>query len=55
MTVGQRIKKQCKELGLSVDEVAEKSGKNRATIYTSKDKLYAHIQNLQILIFNIII
>ena len=33
MTVGQRIKKRRKELGLSVDEVAEKLGKNRATIY----------------------
>ena len=33
MTVGQRIKNRRKELGLSVDEVAEKLGKNRATIY----------------------
>lgn len=33
MTVGQRIKNRRKELGLSVDEVADKLGKNRATIY----------------------
>ena len=28
MTVGQRIKKRRKKLGLSVDKIAEKSGKN---------------------------
>lgn len=33
MNVGERIKKRRKELGLSVDEVAERLGKNRATIY----------------------
>ena len=33
MTIGQRIKSKRIELGLSVDEVAEKLGKNRATIY----------------------
>lgn len=33
MTIGERIKQRRKELGLSVDELAEKLGKNRATIY----------------------
>lgn len=33
MTIGQRIKKRRNELGLSVDEVAKKLGKNRATVY----------------------
>lgn len=33
MTVGERIKKRRSELGLTVDEVAEKLNKNRATIY----------------------
>ncbi len=33
MTVGQRIKLRRQQLGLSVDDVAEKLGKNRATIY----------------------
>lgn len=33
MTIGQRIKNRRKEIGLSVDELAEKLGKNRATIY----------------------
>lgn len=33
MTIGDRIKKRRKELGISVDEVAEKLNKNRATIY----------------------
>ena len=33
MTTGERIKQRRIELGLSVDEVAEKLGKNRATIY----------------------
>lgn len=33
MTVGERIKQRRKELGLSVDEIAKKLGKNRATIY----------------------
>lgn len=33
MTIGQRIKKYRLELGLSVDEVASRLGKNRATIY----------------------
>lgn len=33
MSIGTRIKNRRKELGLSADEVAEKLGKNRATIY----------------------
>lgn len=33
MTVGERIKKRRTELGLSVDQLAERLGKNRATIY----------------------
>ena len=33
MTIGERIKYRRKELGLTVDEVAERLGKNRATIY----------------------
>lgn len=33
MTIGERIKERRKELGLTVDELAEKLGKNRATIY----------------------
>lgn len=33
MNIGERIKNRRLELGLSVDEVAEKIGKNRATVY----------------------
>lgn len=33
MNIGEKIKKKRKELGLSVDELAEKLGKDRATIY----------------------
>ena len=33
MNIGNRIKKRRIELGLSVDEVAERLGKNRATVY----------------------
>ncbi len=33
MTIGERIRSRRKELGLTVDELAEKLGKNRATIY----------------------
>ena len=33
MTVGERIKRRRKELKLSVDYVAKKLGKNRATVY----------------------
>lgn len=33
MTIGSRIKQRRKELGLTVDELAQRLGKNRATIY----------------------
>lgn len=33
MNIGERIKARRKELGLSVDEVAKKLNKNRATVY----------------------
>ena len=33
MTIGERIKKRRTELGLSVDDIAEKLGKGRATVY----------------------
>lgn len=33
MTVGKRIKLRRESLGLSVDDVAKKLGKNRATVY----------------------
>lgn len=33
MTIGNRIRKRRKELGLSVDDVAIELGKNRATVY----------------------
>lgn len=33
MKIGERIKQRRKELGLSVDELAEKLNKNRATVY----------------------
>ena len=33
MTIGERIRNRRKELGLSADDVAERLGKNRATVY----------------------
>lgn len=33
MTIGDRIRERRKELGITVDELAEKLGKNRATVY----------------------
>lgn len=33
MTIGERIKNRRKELGLTVDELAQRLGKNRATVY----------------------
>lgn len=33
MTIGDRIKNRRLELGLSVDQLADKLGKNRATVY----------------------
>lgn len=43
MTIGQRIKERRKELGMSVDELAELIGKNRATIYRYENN---NIENL---------
>lgn len=45
MTIGERIKQRRMELGLSVDEVAEKLGKNRATIYRYESN---EIENLPV-------
>lgn len=45
MTIGNRIKNRRKELNLSVDEVAEKLNKNRATIYRYEND---EIENLPI-------
>ena len=33
MTIGSRIKERRKSLGLSVDDIAARLGKNRATVY----------------------
>lgn len=33
MTIGERVKKRRKELGMSVDDLADKINKNRATVY----------------------
>ena len=33
MTIGERIRQRRQELGLSVDDVAKRLGKNRATVY----------------------
>lgn len=38
MTIGDRIKERRLEIGLSVDQVAEKIGKNRATVYRYESK-----------------
>ena len=43
MTIGERIKERRKELGISVDDLAHKIGKNRATIYRYESK---EIENL---------
>ncbi len=45
MTIGNRIRNRRKELNLSVDEVAEKLNKNRATIYRYEND---EIENLPI-------
>jgi len=47
MTIGNRIKNRRKELNLTVDEVAEKVNKNRATIYRYESD---EIENLPITI-----
>lgn len=33
MTIGERIKRRRLQLGMSVDELADELGKNRATVY----------------------
>lgn len=45
MTIGERIKQRRMELGLSVDEVAEKLGENRATVYRYESN---EIENLPV-------
>lgn len=45
MSLGKRIKERRIELGLSVDEVAEKLNKNRATVYRYEND---EIENLPI-------
>lgn len=47
MSIGKRIKDRRKELNLSVDDIAEKLGKNRATIYRYESN---DIENLPITI-----
>ncbi|MBQ7959777.1 MAG: helix-turn-helix transcriptional regulator [Clostridia bacterium] len=47
MTVGERICARRKELGISVDTLAEKIGKNRATIYRYEGN---EIENMSIVI-----
>src|SRR5690554_6522668 len=47
MSVGSRIKERRKSLGLSVDQIAESLGKNRATIYRYESD---EIENLPITI-----
>lgn len=48
-TVGERIKKRRKELNLSVDEIAKKLNKNRATIYRYENN---DIENMPITVLN---
>ena len=38
MSIGDRIKQRRQEIGLTVDQVAEKIGKNRATVYRYESK-----------------
>lgn len=47
MNIGERIKNRRKELGLSVDDVANSLGKNRATVYRYESN---EIENLPITI-----
>jgi len=47
MNVGIRIKKRREEIGMSVDEIAKRLGKNRATIYRYESKA---IENMPITI-----
>lgn len=43
MTIGERIKARRHELNLSVDDVAEKLGKNRATVYRYESDMIYHL------------
>jgi transcriptional regulator with XRE-family HTH domain len=49
MTIGERIKERRKELGMSVDELAEILGKNRATVYRYESD---DIENLSITVLD---
>lgn len=49
MTIGQRIKARRLQCGITVDELAEKLGKNRATIYRYEN---GDIENLPTTILN---
>lgn len=48
-TVGEKIKKRRKELNLSVDDVAKRLNKNRATIYRYENN---DIENMPITVLN---
>jgi transcriptional regulator with XRE-family HTH domain len=48
-TIGERIKEQRKKIGLSVDDLAFKLGKNRATIYRYESE---EIENLSVSIID---
>ncbi len=43
LTIGERIRRRRKQLGLSVDDIAKKLGKDRATIYRYES---SEIENL---------
>lgn len=43
MTIGERIKNRRKDLGISVEELAKRLGKNRATVYRYEN---GEIENL---------
>ena len=50
MTLGESIRTRRKELGLSVDELAEKVGKNRAAIYRyENDEIEMHVSLLRLM------
>ena len=49
MTIGQRIKVRRTELGLSIDDLASKLGKNRTTIYRYEN---GDIENLPLCILD---
>lgn len=46
MKVGERIQKRRKELGMTVDDLAEKVGKSRATVYRYGNGLYSDAHNI---------